>query len=333
MRFKGSLAAMIVLAASTGMAAETVDVSKVKLYGRLDFLASYSSSNYRSGTGLNETSFTDVTADYLTLGAEAEISPKMKANIVVTWDDSLAAVEMDEAYLTYEHDPFTFTVGRIYMPYVQYLSKFATYPLTRDLAEARETVLMLTYSPCDQFNASAFTFNGETTEAGSKHDYNEYGVSVAANPFPWLQAGASYTSNLGESDTSVLTALTYTEKVPGATAYAALDLAPVEVFAEFVTALRDFDKGDIGHTEDQRPMAFHIEASYAFCEKWKALIGADVTDEWFGAPLTRYEAGAEWQAWENARLVFEYANALYTKDEHPTLHRTQTLNVLLSASF
>ena len=120
-----------------------------------------------------------------------------------------------------------------------------TSPVTSDLGETRESAIMLGFD-MDWLNVEAFIFNGDVERGNpvmgsTEEDHiKDYGFAVTATLLRDLTVGASYLSDLADTDAEIAGDI-YFHRVPGLAAYAGYHENPraPDILADLEVEFRD----------------------------------------------------------------------------------------------
>lgn len=318
-------AAFSLLTAGTAFAT-SLEVGKVRFSGEIEAQGYYERHGMQEGKGA-ERSESKIAIPTLALNADIEVAEKLTGYVSLLWDERKEEdeLEVDVATLTYAPKPFSFTVGRMYVPFGDYSTAFVSDPLTVALGQTRESAVMASVDPAEFLSISIFAFNGEAEmrkdgKAPEKDNDWDFGAAIAVRPGEYLALGGSYITDLADSDFEIVIDNLYGRRVAGASLFATLSVGPVKVGGEAVTALDEFETADIeGATGEMRPMAWHGEVAADVTKDVTVALGIDGTREWPGMPEFQLGAIAAYRAFDNAVLSLEYINGVYDAkytDEH-----------------
>ena len=144
----------------------------------------------------------DLTLATFELGVEAQIHTWVAARALLLWEeDSDEKVELDEGVITLggtDDIPWSLDVGKMYLPFGVFNSHFVSDPLVLELAETRQSALMLGYA-ADWITLQAAAFNGSVND-DSADNFNEIVLAIGLTPVERISAGAYWISNIAESD-------------------------------------------------------------------------------------------------------------------------------------
>ena len=286
---KGFLVAVgVVVATVVGAQSNDVPQETVKALGAMaqkgietfewGFLVE--SEGFYGKTGSEQ--FSDLVLATVEFTMDATVNEWLSGHVGLLWeeddteennlDEGFIIVGGGEAFSTYA------VAGRFYLPFGNFESAFVSDPLTLELAEINQSSVMAGYD-AEWFGLSAGAFKG------GNEDVIENGYAAVHATLPdTLDIGAYWLSDLSEtaSQFDVSEGLGLNEKNGGAGAYANLYLGPVTVNAEFVSGLEKYATG-------ATPMAYNLEASFNFFEKWLAGIKFEKSEDlyfWDSEALT-----------------------------------------------
>ncbi|MCK4486435.1 MAG: LbtU family siderophore porin, partial [Desulfobacterales bacterium] len=237
------------------------------------------------------------------LAVEAEVNEWVNVHVTLLYEDVTFGEEegfdVDEAILTIgntEEFPLYVSAGKMFVPFGALLTHFPDdplvhAPLTLLMGETSEKALLVGVEH-QGFSASAYVFNGDMDETGEDNQIESYGFDANysfddENALDLL-VGASYISNIADSDGLEEEAgerTTYTlstmidhawvdteveeksdeikDYIDGFDAYLHVGYAGFFVDAEYMTALDDFEAGQLADKEVE-PEVWNVEVGYNY---------------------------------------------------------------------
>lgn len=186
-----------------------------------------------------------------------------------------------------QYSPAYFTIGQLYLPFGQYNSALLTAPLTRTIFRTNTRAAVLGFSE-DGLYAQAYGYHG-VTHTGNRSNNNQWGVNAGYNS-PHNQKvvygiGAGYLSNIADAQgmlnngNNIVTTQfqgfdsigeigdTFVESnalqhlVQGFDIHANIGFDAINLYAEYMTALRTFAAQDLSFNQaGAKPAALHTEA-------------------------------------------------------------------------
>lgn len=251
--------------------------------GVIEVIANQSNSDGWSGDTAS-----DITLDTFELGIETTAGDWVSGSILFLYEDADDDnLNVDEAFITIansEATPFYLSAGRLYVPFGGYETNMISDPVTLTLGETREEVAQAGFELDNGFYGSAYVFNGDAEKA--KGDYREtddnvidnYGLNIGyaiENDDFSLDVGMGYINNIATSDTlqdqvdgNGLCSGDDCVKdyVGGMSFYAVADIGDFNLIGEYVSAMDDFEAGEISRVNGDKlkPAAWNIEGAYNF---------------------------------------------------------------------
>ena len=217
------------------------------------------------------TNITGIETVKVELDVAAEIDDWVSADVVLAMGDE-SGVEVDEAFLTLAppDTPLSIQIGKQGLPFGVYRSGLISDALAKELGETREDAAVLNVE-FGGLSASGFLFKGGLDRKGDDTaKVRNLGVALGyamETDEASIGVNLSYLNDIGESDT-VETAIADTPggtMVPGGTASLIGSFGGMTVIAEYVTALEDFDAGELAYRSDgAKPAAWGVEAGYGW---------------------------------------------------------------------
>lgn len=194
------------------------------------------------------------------LDIELIVTDELKAEIEYEYDDQLDEFVLEEAVAEFEIDDFKVELGRLYVPFGEYFSRFASGPAL-EFAETRARAVVFAYEPTygtnDQLEASVYVFKSKLNQNLTDENNTDWGFSFNYMAEDAFSLGVSYLSDLSEADESVLEDNGfYLQKVDAVSAYTNIEFDGYEVSFEVVQALSHFAELD---SVANQPVAWNIE--------------------------------------------------------------------------
>jgi hypothetical protein len=304
----------------------TVD-SRVSLNGLLETEAAAGSHRGEDAS--------DVTLATMELGVEASLGKRVGGNLVLLWEeDDTEPVDIDVATIALSGSviPVGFEIGKLYVPFGVFDSYFVSDPIALELGETRESALVLGYDH-ERLEVRVGAFNGNLNASGDDDHVDDLVSSVVLTPTECLRISGYWISDIGESDvleeflvealsdsgsgkrTDVSGSL---EPVPGksyqevagaggAFSFGKYDL---EMIAEYVTALDDFNADLLGG-ENTKPQAWNIELARYLTKNVESAIKYEGSDGFPDMPTEQYGLCLGYSLTENCGLFIEYLHGEY----------------------
>jgi len=292
----------------------------------------------------------DLVVSTVELGLDAQVTPWVNAHVLILFEeDETDPPEFDEAILTIANpdaSPFSLAAGRMYVPFGNFDSALVSDPLTLEIGETRETAVQLGYI-ANGLHVLTYGFNGDTKDGGSDH-VDGYGLALgysleAEGDGLGFDAGLSWISNLADSDTlqeAVTDPDNLSDKVPGWSAHASLQMAGFTLIGEYLSAVDDFDAADLAFKgAGARPSAWNLEVDYGFEIAGREAVVAvawQETDEALALelPEKRWLAALSVGIYDQTTLALEYAHDEdYGTEDGGSGEETDTVTLQLAVEF
>jgi len=264
--------------------------------------------------GFDGSQSTDIAVATAAVGLDAQINERVSATVAFLFEEDETEFGLDEGYFTMQLNNVTSLVaGRTYVPFGSFESNMVSDPLTLELGEISETVLMLALGGAN-ISGSLYTFNGDTDEAAATdNDALSFGANIAfANDN--LSLGASYISNIADSD-SLQTiddpnAATVDTPVAGMGVSFGYTVGNFSVLAEHVTAAESFTNGDLNGAiqNEEKPRATNVEVAYQMNGTTLA-VGYQVSSDtaFLGLPKYVTSVALSFEPMQDVSMGIEYA--------------------------
>lgn len=231
----------------------------------------------------------DLLLSTVEIGLEAELTSWLSGRIVGLWEQNdTEPMEVDQAVLTLTcpsklaGQSQALHLGRQYLPFGRFATGMISDPLTLDLGETRTTAALYALEG-ERWSLFLGGFTGSVDDGDDGLD--SWVAAVTATPRPGVTFGASWLSDLAESDAELVQEEgLYDDEVPGWSAFIALSHGDFGLNAEYLAAARSFRAEQVAAGEDltgRRPRAWSVEGSWQASEQL--------------ALATRYEAADDYQ--------------------------------------
>ncbi len=263
--------------------------------------------------------------------AQLEVSAAMNDSVAgyivfLHEEDAEDSIEIDEALmvLTCPVEMFggslSLTGGKLYVPFGRFESHFMTDPLGLDLGETNDTAVYLGWEIAERIAIKAGVFNGEADTAGDNDHIDSFVASVEVQPLPELFLGASYISDLAESDIELVRedetlGNVYRSSVPAVDVNLTLAVGNFTLEAEYLMATETFSRAVVeaaaaeeGDLTGRRPRAWNLELAYIPAERWELAVRGEQAKD-FQDDMRRYGAIVSYGLMENVVIGLEYLHA------------------------
>lgn len=277
----------------------------------------------------------DLRLSIVQIGLDAEFTPWLRGHVIGLWEEGdTEPMVVDEAVLTLT-SPWQLGgqtpllhLGRQYLPFGRFDSGMISDPLTLELGETHTTAALLAFTG-ERWSTTVGAFEGSVDDDDDGID--SWVAAVEANPFAGFTVGASWISDLAESDAGLVQEEgRYRNEVAGWSAFAALQHGDFGVSAEYLAAVERFRQEVVEAGEDltgRRPQAWNLELTWQPVEKIQ-LAGRYEEAHGYQSDVRRYGATVSYGLCDYALLAVEYLHA-DAKDEEPE----HTLTAQLAVEF
>ena len=292
---------------------------KISLSGLVEVEAGYESLGLKDG---NDERSGDLVVSTAQLGFEAEVNDNVGATLILLFEeDETEPIEVDEATVDYGRGPWQGRFGRQYVPFGAYPSHMISDPLTLELGETRETAALVGYEG-EGWTVSAFVFNGDAEKVNGAGEPEEdhvkdWGVSAVVTPVEGLEVGASFVSDLADTDADLLGGAGYAKRVGGWSAYAVAGWGAFQVSGEVLGAVRAFDAADLDEDADgsgDRPLAWNVEGAWEVRQSVEVAARVEGSRELGGQPRVQYGVCVSWGVMEGVSVSAEYLHGEFDED-------------------
>lgn len=233
----------------------------------------------------------------------------LKAEAILDYDSEDRKVGLDEFSAALESGAWELAAGKQYLPFGIFFSHFVSGPLL-EFGETRARSLIAAYGPSDRFDLSIYAYQGHAKPVDSPGDQPDWGLAVEYSFSSLGMLGASYLSDLADSDGGLLVDSRdrYTSRVPGWSAHAVAGLGRFEFVAEYLGALGSFEELASAYNS---PRAWNLELAYYPDDKLEWALRLEGSHELENAAHRRFGVALTWRVLGTASLTVEYLAALY----------------------
>jgi hypothetical protein len=294
---------------AAGLASSITD--RISISGLIEVEGAAEKVAYEDGS---DESASDMTLATAQLGFGVKLTEEVTGNVSLLYEEDATDLEVDEAAIDVNYAPFFSRFGRIYVPFGVYNSHFISDPLTLELGETRETAALFGFGH-DFFSLSAFVFNGDAEKAGEEDHIRDWGASLVLTPLDGVELGASYLSDLADTDAELLAE--YRRRVGGWSAFAIVEHGAFGASAEVLGATKSFAASDLDANADghgDQPLTWNLEVSWTPVEKVELAARYEGSDEFEGQPERQYGVDVSWNFLEHTTFSLEYLRGTFDND-------------------
>ncbi|PXF56411.1 MAG: hypothetical protein C4B58_13575 [Deltaproteobacteria bacterium] len=325
----------------------------IHIHGLLEFGAAYRSVDMNIGGHEQDSDLAMTTVE---LGIAAEVNDWVSAEIALlyedpTFEDGEDNFEVDTAIITIaneEETPAFLMAGKMFVPFGGLLEHFPDDPLIHAplallLGETNEKALLIG-AELEGFTVSAYVFNGDVEEAGGGDNVIEsygfdanYAFEDETQDLDML-VGASYISNIAESDGLEEELGDIDSYTPGAACYVHVGLQDFFFDAEYMTATEDFGIGELHMgAASAKPEVWNLEVGYNY-NWWRNLevtlkVAGSDDCEGLGFPRERYGINFNQDIFDDTVFSVGYMYDYYDKDDHADRNTQDLLFGQLAVEF
>jgi hypothetical protein len=246
------------------------------------------------------------------LGLVATASDAFKAEVLIEFDTIRQDLELDEGLLSFETGPWEVEVGRLYLPFGVYYSRFVSSPIL-ELGELRAYAATASYGYRELFDAALGVYRGREREQGGGSGTFDWALAMDFFPTESLSLGWSYVTDLADSDARLLEDVEdlSIEKSPGISAYISRLGKRLDLSAEIVAATRPLD----GLEPDRnQPVAWNLELAHLIGRRYEVAFRLEGSRELEDEPERRIGVAGTVRLGKRASLTAEYLRGWYSPD-------------------
>ncbi len=206
----------------------------------------------------------DVGLATVEIGLDGTIAEGVDVHILMLHEEDDTPLEIDEGTIALSNIagiPLSLTAGQMYLPFGKFESNMISDPLTLEIGEIRESTVAIGYE-LDGIYGSYYMFNGNS-ENSADDNASDFGLN-AGYTTNTLDIGFSYLSSFAETDTMQDSVSSAGDNVPGGMGlHAIVNMGPVQLIAEYITAIEKFDAADFAFESNaSKPSAYSAEIAY-----------------------------------------------------------------------
>lgn len=258
----------------------------------------------------------DLRLSTLQIGLEAKLTPWLGGHVIGLWEEEdTEPMVVDEAVLSLlshgqiEGQTPALHLGRQYLPFGRFESAMISDPLILELGETHTTAALLVLTG-DPWSATVGAFEGSVDDGDDGLD--SWVAAIEANPCEGVALGASWISDLAESDAELVqNEGAYRDGVAGWSAFVTLQHGEFGLTAEYLAAVKHFKAEQVeagGDLTGARPEAWNLELSWQATDKLM-LAGRYEEANNYQDDVHRYGAAVSYGLCDYALLAVEYLNA------------------------
>ncbi|MBF0144626.1 MAG: LbtU family siderophore porin [Magnetococcales bacterium] len=296
---------------------------RISLSGTVEVEANWNNNHDGDFTTARQKN-SDITVATAELTAEARLHSWVSSKVVLLHEEDGAdkEIDVDAATITIanpEVTPAFMTAGLMTLPFGRFDTLMVSDPLTLDLGETSETAAQVGFR-YSHYSGSLYLFNGEAEKTGTDSHLRGIGGNLAYDrdyDFGKVHMGSDIISALEDSNVitdSDVDETTMLRHIPGLSLHGSLGMGPWTALAEYVTAMKKFDPGEmLWNSAGARPWAVNSELGYGwdlFGYQGTVAAGYQQTGEAGGLmmPKRRLRGGVNIALFENTDLALEWAH-------------------------
>ncbi|MEW8507735.1 MAG: LbtU family siderophore porin [Candidatus Thiodiazotropha sp.] len=271
------------------------------------------------------------------LGLLVNLFGLAEGEAVVEYDSDPDKFISEEAFVTFEYEPWELSLGKQFTPLGLYFGRFVTGPMLEFAETSARKTAFLTYGPSDDFDLTLAAYQGRSSELGGDDEW-DWAIGFEAWPSEQFSFGLSYQSDLSDSDERLLEDDHYINRVPVASAFLLAITDSFEFSLEVVAALDDFQELE---KELNRPVAWNAEVAYFFPDyDFDLIVRLDKSQELEEQPELRYGAAIIWYLDRRIILTMEYLHGQFEaesfameREDEIDIQHVNTMSAKLTVEF
>lgn len=287
-----------------------------------------------SGAGISRTE--NESEGIVELDIEVTLLEALTGEAVLEYDTETDKLIADEAVVALEYESWELSVGKQYLPFGVFYSRFVTGPLI-EFGETRVAAATLAYDLNDRLELSASLYRGRARRANGESRDTGVALAVGARPTDRLSAGLAYMDNLANADGRPLEDEDnrFAREVPGLSGYVLWSAEDYEVSLEALGATRSFDELDL---DRDRPFAWNAEFVHFLHPRFDWALRVEGSEDLEDAPALQYGVAGNARLHEQVFLTVElmrgrFEGELAADDDDNPYEHVNRIGVLLSVAF
>jgi hypothetical protein len=309
---------------------------RLKIYGAVELEGSYKERKPKQGKSTTESGFSLATAEVF---FDATINKYTKGLLHLLYEEGdTDPINIDEAFILIgqtEDMPLYFLGGRMYPAIGMFETYMVSDPITQNVFETQATAAEIGWAQ-DWFNVGAGIYNSPVHQASDGEDstINTYYARLqfdapegALGDGVDINAGLAYTNNIaGGNLGDEIVDQTLKDLVAGWSAMINIQYEMFAFNAEYMTALDDFQTGELSFMSDKKakPWAYNLELAMMPHEDWTIAAryegGGDLGDF---EPEKQYGMTISWAFLPDTTLSLEYLRGDYENQDTRDLVTSQ----------
>ncbi len=236
----------------------------------------------------------------------------VNAELVLEYDTDTDRVKTEEFIIGAESDPWELVVGKQYLPFGEYFSRFVTGPII-ELGETRDTAATLTHDFSDRLDLSMSVYQGVAGELDRNNRGLDWTLAMEAWPQQNLALGLSYQTDLADADSRLLADNDnrFIRKVPGLSGYILWIDDNFELTFEALGTTRSFIEFE---TDRDQPWAWNLELGLFPHHRFDLALRVEGSRELEDEPHLQYGAAVTFLLHRYVTLTFEYLHGHFRDD-------------------
>ena len=284
-----------------------------------------------AGYAKNGEDSSDIVVATVEVGIDAQIAKHVSGHILFLYEEDDTPFNFDEAIISINGEdvvPLYLNAGQMYVPFGNFESHMISDPVTLELGETGESAVVAGFAT-NWIDVSAGVYNGDIDETGKDNKIKSY---IAGTVFTLpentisgfgLSAGASYISNIGDSDSLQedieAGAVTVKDYVAGYSAFISISALDRFFFnAEYLTAADEFAAGELSFDGGQKfkPSTWYAELAVGVIDDLEIAVRYEASNDTGDfLPEKRYGAAVTYGLFENTSLGLEYLSGKFKNND------------------
>ncbi len=261
---------------------------------------------------------------------------QLKSEMIVEFDPEVGELEVDEITGALEIGSWELTMGRQYLPFGEYFSRFVSDPLL-EFGETRDTAATLSYGYDDRIEMSVSVYQGMARKRNGSSRELDWTLALETWPREDLALGLSYQADLADAGSGLLAedGNRFVRRVPGLSGYILFVGERFELTLETLRAVRSFVELE---PDRDRPAAWNLELALFPHPRFDLAFRVEGSRELEDAPRLQWGAAVTVVLFPYTTLTLEllrgrFRDALATDDDDNAVDRRNRIAAQLSLGF
>ncbi|MET0052945.1 MAG: hypothetical protein ABW095_17945, partial [Candidatus Thiodiazotropha sp.] len=244
----------------------------------------------------------------------------------------------EEAFISFDFEPFELSLGKQFTPFGLYYSNFITGPML-EFGETRAPhMAQLSFAYADQLELNIAAYDGWAQPQG-QGDRLDWAIGFEHLPLHGFSWGLSYQTDLADADEHLIEDNRYAQRVSALSGFVSGYTEYFGCSFEILSAMGEFQEQDAKYN---RPQAWNLEFSYfPPAMDFDVALRLEMSRELEDQPEVQYGVATTWYLNRQIIVMLEYLHGRFRTETDVTereesfseIQRVNSLNAKLSIEF